>query len=96
VDDASYTLLNAVYEMDFQGFSYQRVLRLIRKWLKAGVLEDEEWRTSEAGTPQGVTISPLLANIYLYYVLDVWARWWISRNAIGDMIVVQYAGHYIF
>jgi RNA-directed DNA polymerase len=68
----------------------QRVVRLIQKWLKAGVLEDGEWKSSETGTPQGGGISPLLANVYLHYVFDLWVRKW-RRQAKGDVIVVRYA-----
>ena len=69
----------------------ERVLRLISKWLKAGVLEDGVWLASETGTPQGATISPLLANVYLHYVFDLWAQQWRMRHARGAMIVVRYA-----
>jgi group II intron reverse transcriptase/maturase len=69
----------------------RRMLHLIRKWLKAGVMEEGEVTQSEAGTPQGATISPLLANIYLHYVLDLWADRWRRREATGDMIVVRFA-----
>jgi RNA-directed DNA polymerase len=69
----------------------QRVLRLISKWLKAGVLEEGVVTVSEGGTPQGATISPLLANVYLHYVADLWAKQWRQRHATGDMIVVRYA-----
>jgi RNA-directed DNA polymerase len=68
----------------------QRVVRLIQKWLSAGVLEDGERVRSEAGTPQGGGISPLLANIYLHYVFDLWVRDW-RRRVQGDVIVVRYA-----
>jgi group II intron reverse transcriptase/maturase len=68
----------------------RRVVRLIQKWLNAGVLEDGEWRRSEAGTPQGGAVSPLLANIYLHYVFDLWVHDW-RRQAKGDVIVVRYA-----
>ena len=68
----------------------RRVVRLIQKWLNAGVLEDGEWRRSEVGTPQGGGISPLLANVYLHYVFDLWVRDW-RRQATGDVIVVRYA-----
>ena len=67
-----------------------RVLRLIRKWLNAGVIEDGEWSETEKGTPQGAVISPLLANIYLHYVLDQWTDQW-RRKAQGDVIIVRYA-----
>src|SRR5882724_1634676 len=69
----------------------QRVTRLLRKWLKAGVLEDGRIETTEMGTPQGAVISPLLANIYLHYVFDLWAERWRQREAKGDMIIVRYA-----
>jgi RNA-directed DNA polymerase len=68
-----------------------RVLRLIRKWLRAGILEDGIVTISEKGTGQGSVISPLLANIYLHYVLDLWAERWRRREASGDMIIVRYA-----
>jgi RNA-directed DNA polymerase len=68
-----------------------RIIRLILKWLKAGVLEDGRVTISERGTGQGSVISPLLANIYLHYVFDLWAERWRQREATGDMIVVRYA-----
>lgn len=69
----------------------QRLIRLIRKWLKAGVQEDGVIIESEVGTPQGATVSPLLANVYLHYVFDLWAQQWRNRQARGEMIVVRYA-----
>ena len=69
----------------------ERVLRLVRKWLKAGVLEEGEWSVSAEGTPQGAVISPLLANVYLHYVFDLWAKQWRGREASGNVIVVRYA-----
>ena len=69
----------------------RRVLRLIRKWLRAGVMEDGKLCKSEKGSPQGSVISPLLANIYLHYVLDLWAQQWRERAAKGVVIVVRYA-----
>lgn len=69
----------------------RRAIRLIRKWLKAGVAEDGEVRPAAAGTPQGAVISPLLANIFLHYVLDLWAQQWRRRHVQGDVIVVRYA-----
>jgi RNA-directed DNA polymerase len=69
----------------------RRMLRLIQKWLKAGVSEDGEWSKTEVGTPQGAVISPLLANIYLHYVFDLWAHRWRRHHASGDMIIVRYA-----
>ena len=145
VQRAVVTVLNAIYEEDFLGFSYgfrpgrgqhdaldalcvaikgrrvnwvldadikgffdavdhswllrfvrhrvgdERIARLVGKWLKAGVLEDGHWSASEKGTPQGAVISPLLANVYLHYVFDLWAQQWRRREAKGDMIVVRYA-----
>jgi group II intron reverse transcriptase/maturase len=69
----------------------RRIVRLIRKWLKAGVLEDGIVTTSETGTGQGSVISPLLANVYLHYVFDLWAQRWRRREATGDMIIVRFA-----
>jgi RNA-directed DNA polymerase len=145
VQSAVVTVLNAIYEEDFLGFSYgfrpgrsqhdamdalavaisdtpvnwildadirgffgaiskewmikflehrigdERVIRLARKWLKAGVLEDGKWSVSETGTPQGAVVSPLLANVYLHYVFDLWAQQWRRREATGHVIVVRYA-----
>ena len=68
-----------------------RILRLIQKWLKAGVLENGVVIDSEKGTGQGLVISPLLANVYLHYSLDLWAELWRRREATGDMIIVRYA-----
>ncbi|MCP4386468.1 MAG: hypothetical protein GY798_34510 [Hyphomicrobiales bacterium] len=69
----------------------RRVLRLIRKWLKTGVLEAGTVTKSEAGTPQGAVISPLLANVYLHYVFDLWAHQWRKCHARGTVVVVRYA-----
>jgi group II intron reverse transcriptase/maturase len=69
----------------------KRILRLVQKWLRAGVLEDEVVTTEERGTGQGSVISPLLANVYLHYVFDLWAERWRQREATGDMIMVRYA-----
>ena len=145
VQRATATLLNAIYEEDFLGFSYgfrpgrgahdaldalvvgidsrrvnfildadirsffdevsqewlirfvehrigdKRIVRLIRKWLKAGILEDGVVAVSGKGTGQGAVISPLLANIYLHYGYDLWAERWRRREAKGDMIIVRYA-----
>ena len=149
VQRATATVLNAIYEEDFLGFSYgfrpkrgahdamdalvvgieskkvsfildadiqaffdtvsqdwlvrflehrigdRRVIHLIQKWLKTGVLEDGEVRVSGRGTAQGSVISPLLANIYLHYVLDLWATRWRRREATGDVIFVRYADDFI-
>ena len=149
VQYAVVTVLNAIYEVDFLGFSYgfrpgrcphdgldalhvglttrrvnwvldadirgffdtidhgwlvkflehriadRRMLRLIRKWLKAGVFEAGTWSKTTVGTPQGAVISPLLANVYLHYVLDLWAQQWRSRHAQGDVIIVRYADDFV-
>jgi group II intron reverse transcriptase/maturase len=145
VQQAVVTILNEIYEVDFQGFSYgfrpgrsphqaldalsvglhrrrvnwvldadirgffdqmshewtmkfvqhrvadHRILRLIQKWLKAGVSEEGHWSETQLGTPQGAVISPLLANIYLHYVFDLWVEAWRQKVARGDLIVVRYA-----
>jgi group II intron reverse transcriptase/maturase len=145
VQQAVVTILNAIYEEDFLGFSYgfrpgrsqhqaldalsyaltvkhvnyvldadirgffdsishawmlkfvqhrvadRRILRLIQKWLKAGVMEEGEWSETEMGTPQGAVISPLLANIYLHYAFDLWVQAWRKKRARGDVVVVRYA-----
>jgi group II intron reverse transcriptase/maturase len=149
VQRATATVLNAIYEEDFLGFSYgfrpgrgahdamdalvvgiesrkvnwildadirsffdtisqewlirflehrigdPRIIRLIQKWLKAGILEDGAVTVSEVGTAQGSVISPLLANIYLFYVLDLFADRWRRREAKGDVIIVRYADDFI-
>jgi RNA-directed DNA polymerase len=69
----------------------RRVVRLIQKWLNAGVLEDGKRMRVEAGTPQGSSVSPLLANVYLHYAFDLWVRAWRKKQARGDMIVVRFA-----
>ena len=145
VQQAVVTILNAIYEVDFQGFSYgfrpgrsphnaldalnagiqrkrvnwildadirgffdqmshewtmkfvqhriadPRILRLIQKWLKAGVIEDGEWSETMGGTPQGAVISPLLANVYLHHVFDLWLKAWRKKVAGGEVIAVRYA-----
>ena len=68
-----------------------RILRLIQKWLKAGVMEGGEWKDTEVGTPQGSVISPLLSNIYLHHVFDLWVDVWRKKCARGDVLVVRYA-----
>jgi len=144
VQQAVVTVLNAIYEEDFRGFSYgfrpgrgqhmaldalyvaikrkrvnwildldlksffdnipkdnlvqlmekriadPRILRLIQKWLNAGVMEDGVWSETEAGTPQGAVISPMLSNVYLHYVLDQWTDQW-RQAARGDLTIVRYA-----
>jgi group II intron reverse transcriptase/maturase len=73
----------------------RRIIRLIQKWLKAGTLEDGVVSVSDKGTGQGSVISPLLANIYLHFALDLWAARWRRREATGDMIIVRYADDFI-
>ena len=110
LDALSYALtqkrVNYVLDADIRGFFDQldhewlmqfvqhrvadpRILRLIQKWLKAGVLEEGEWSETERGTPQGAVLSPLLANIYLHYVFDLWVNAWRKKHARGDVIVVR-------
>jgi group II intron reverse transcriptase/maturase len=69
----------------------KRVVRLIQKWLKAGVMEDGEWRQTKEGSPQGPVISPVLANLYLHYVLDLWVEAWRKKQVRGEVIIVRYA-----
>jgi RNA-directed DNA polymerase len=73
----------------------RRVLRLIQKWLKAGVIEDGTWTSCDEGTPQGASISTLLSNVYLHYVFDLWVRQWRSRQARGDVIVTRFADDFV-
>ena len=73
----------------------KRVLRLIGKWLAAGVIEDGARTECDQGSPQGASVSPLLANVYLHYVFDLWADWWRRRHARGDVIIVRFADDFI-
>jgi len=73
----------------------RRVLRLIQRWLGAGVIENGSWSENVQGAPQGASLSPLLANVYLHYVFDLWVKRWRRRNARGEMIVVRFADDYI-
>ena len=73
----------------------RRLLRLLKKWLRAGVSEDGEWSPSTVGTPQGAVISPLYANVYLHYVLDLWLVAWRKRHAVGEVIIVRYADDFV-
>lgn len=72
-----------------------RMLRLIRKWLGAGVLEDGKWSDNSVGTPQGATVSPLLANICLHYVFDLWVQRWRNQPGKGDVVITRYADDFI-
>ena len=65
----------------------RRILRLIQKWLRAGVAEEGQWTEATVGTPQGSVASPLLANVYLHYVFDLWIEAWRKKVAKGDVIV---------
>ena len=73
----------------------KRVIRLVKKWLRAGISEDGEWSKTTIGTPQGAVISPLLANVFLHYVLDLWINQWRGRYARGDVIVIRYADDFV-
>jgi RNA-directed DNA polymerase len=73
----------------------RRVLRLIGRWLKAGILEDGEWSEAVQGTPQGSGISPLLSNVFLHYILDLWVRRWRRHHARGKVIVVRYCDDFV-
>ena len=73
----------------------KRVLRLIQKWLRAGVIENGSWTAYEDGVPQGASASPLLANVYLHYVFDLWAHQWRSRHARGDVVIVRFADDFV-
>src|ERR1700761_1481 len=73
----------------------KRVLRLIQKWLRAGVIEDGGWLDTQQGTAQGASVSPLLANVFLHYVFDLWADQWRRRHALGDVILTRFADDYV-
>jgi hypothetical protein len=73
----------------------RRILQLIRRWLRAGVMEGQRWSETVQGTPQGSGISPLLANIFMHYVLDLWVHQWRKRNARGRVIIVRYCDDFV-
>jgi RNA-directed DNA polymerase len=73
----------------------RRMLRLLKKWLRAGVSEDGEWSPTKVGTPQGAVISPLYANVFLHYVLDLWIQDWRKRQAKGEVTIVRYADDFV-
>ena len=89
--------INHEWMMKFVGhrIADPRMLRLIRKWLRAGVSEGGKWSETKVGTPQGAVASPLLSNVYLHYVLDLWANRWRKRHAFGDVIIVRYADDFV-
>src|SRR5487761_712139 len=92
-----FTSLDRVWLEKFLGHRIgdRRVLRLIQKRLSAGVIEDGIWKETEGGAPQGAPASPLLANVYLHYVFDLWVRQWRKQQAHGDMVVVRFADDYV-
>jgi RNA-directed DNA polymerase len=73
----------------------KRVLRLIQKWLAAGVIEEGSWTAYDEGVPQGASVSPLLGNVYAHYVFDLWAHQWRTRHAHGDMVIVRFADDFV-
>ena len=73
----------------------RRILRLIRKWLTAGISEEGEWSKATVGTPQGAVISPLLGNVFLHYVFDLWIQWWRKERSGGSVVVVRYADDFV-
>jgi RNA-directed DNA polymerase len=72
-----------------------RILRLIRKWLRAGISEEGQWSDTTMGTPQGAVISPLLANVFLHYVFDLWIQWWRNKRARGEVVVIRFADDFV-
>jgi len=73
----------------------RRILRLIGKWLRAGVNEEGQWKKTTVGAPQGSVISPILSNVYLHYVFDLWIEWWRTNRCRGDVVVVRYADDFV-
>jgi len=73
----------------------RRILRLIHKWLRAGISEEGKWSETKVGTSQGAVISPLLANVFLHYVFDLWVEWWRKNLCRGDVIVIRYADDFV-
>ncbi len=73
----------------------RRTLRLIQKWLSAGVMEEGKWTKGQEGTPQGASVSPLLANLYLHYALDLWVQQWRTRHAQGDVIITRFSDDFV-
>ena len=73
----------------------KRVLRLVQKWLAAGVIEEGSWTAYDEGVPQGASVSPLLGNVYAHYVFDLWAHQWRTRHAHGDVVIVRFADDFV-
>jgi group II intron reverse transcriptase/maturase len=73
----------------------RRMLRLLKKWLRAGVSEDGQWSPTKVGTPQGAVISPFYGNVFLHYVLDLWIHQWRKRHARGEVSIVRYADDFV-
>jgi RNA-directed DNA polymerase len=92
-----FTKLDQAWLMKFleHRIADKRVLRLIQKWLAAGVIEDGNWSETTEGSPQGASVSPLLANVYLHYVFDRWVRQWRRKHARGDVIVTRFADDFV-
>jgi RNA-directed DNA polymerase len=92
-----FSTLDQVWLMKFleHRVADRRILRLIRKWLSAGVIENGNWSETPVGSPQGASVSPLLANVYLHYVFDRWVRQWRKRHARGDVIVTRFADDFV-
>jgi RNA-directed DNA polymerase len=92
-----FTKLDRAWLMKFleHRIADRRVLRLIQKWLAAGVIEDGNWSETTEGSPQGASVSPLLANVYLHYVFDRWVRQWRQRHARGEIIVTRFADDFV-
>ncbi|MCA9217518.1 MAG: hypothetical protein KDB27_30830 [Planctomycetales bacterium] len=73
----------------------RRILRLIQKWLRAGVIEEGKWSKTEKGSPQGSVISPLLSNVFLHYVFDLWIEWWRRTHCRRDVVVVRFVDDFV-
>jgi RNA-directed DNA polymerase len=91
--DASYDAMSHAWIMRFleHRIADKRILRLIAKWLKVGIIEDGRVTRGQVGAPQGAVISPTLANVYLHYAYDLWVQRWRGTKATGDLIVVRFA-----
>jgi RNA-directed DNA polymerase len=83
--------LGTISHSQVVGVADPRILRLIRKWLNAGVMEEGQWSETKTGTPQSSVASPILANIYLHYVFDLWVDVWRKKFAQGEVVVIRHA-----